>query len=399
MVVCFHCSQETKQLLDSILQTGGYKDYGELIATAISNLSILQGEVARTGAIVIGNNPETGVLPAAAARANEPVITPPVVATPAPPAPAAVPARKPARAQATASTPRTPAAMVVAPSAQGIPERLVRNGLTKPSAAPASFPDDVWAPGATVPLDRWVFGQYNKLLPAKVSCRALAHLLVKEPRGVVLDSAVQLIAEDARSFGRLLREYDSEHSTDRDTALAVAFPSGEEEKSLTRYANQFVASINKFGQISGLLVDLKLINFVKTKEVRLVLTSIGWQLAILKNPVIDGFPPGTPEKFSAEEAKLLLGHIRSAVPAEDFAYQTIIDGIRHGAVSPDQMDAHLTQYVATDRQETLSKSFLASQRSGAVSRMVDLGLLRRCREGVKVSYELTNQGAQYRDSK
>jgi len=399
MVVCFQCSQETKQLLDSILQAGGYKDYGEVIATAIDNLSILQGEVARTGAIVIGNNPATAALPAAAARANEPVITPPVVATPALPAPAAVPERKPARAQATASTPRTPAAVVVATSAQGIPERLVRNGLTKPSATPASFPDDVWAPGDTVPLDRWVFGQYNKLLPAKVSCRALAHLLVKEPRGVVLGGAVQMIAEDARTFGRLLREYDSEHNTDRDTALAVAFPSGEEEKSLTRYANQFVASINKFGQVSGLLVDLKLINFVKTKDVRLVLTSIGWKLAILQNPVIDGFPPGTPEKFSAEEAKLLLGHIRSTVPAEDFAYQTIIDGIRHGAVSPDQMDAHLTQYVANDRQETLSKSVLASQRSGAVSRMVDLGLLRRCRQGVKVSYELTNQGAQYRDSK
>ena len=396
MVVCFHCSQETKQLLDSILQTGGYKDYGELIATAISNLSILQGEVARTGAIVIGNNQEAAALPAAAVRANEPVITPPVVATPAPPAAVVVPKRKPARAQASAT--QAPA-VVVARAATGIPERLVRNGLTKPSATPASFPDDVWAPGDAVPLDRWVFGQYNKLLPAKVSCRALAHLLVKEPRGVVLDSAVQLIVEDARTFGRLLREYDSEHSTDRDTALAVAFPSGEEEKSLMRYGNQFVASINKFGQVSGLLVDLKLINFVKTKDVRLILTSIGWQLAILQNPVIDGFPPGTPEKFSAEEAKLLLGHIRSAVPAEDFAYQTIIDGIRHGAVSPDQMDAHLMQYVATDRQETLSKSFLASQRSGAVSRMVDLGLLRRCREGVKVSYELTNHGAQYRDSK
>ena len=59
MVVCFQCSQETKQLLDSILQAGGYKDYGEVIATAIDNLSILQGEVARTGAIVIGNNPAT----------------------------------------------------------------------------------------------------------------------------------------------------------------------------------------------------------------------------------------------------------------------------------------------------------------------------------------------------
>jgi len=285
---------------------------------------------------------------------------------------------------------------VVVPPAEPVPARLLRNGISEPSAPPAAFPDDVWAPGATVPLDRWVFGQYNKLLPAKVSCRALAHLLMKEPRGVVLDQAVHQIAEDAGAFGRLLREYDSEHGMDRDTALSVAFPSGDEEKSLTRYANQFVASMNKFGQVSGLLIDLKLINFVKAKEVRLLLTAVGWQLAVLHNPVLDGFPPATPERFSDEEIDFLLGHIRGAVPAEDFAYRTIIGGITAGVTTPDQMDAHLQQFVATDRQEALSKSFLASQRSGAVSRMVDLGLLRRCRDGVKVSYAVTERGAQYR---
>ena len=156
-----------------------------------------------------------------------------------------------------------------------------------------------------------------------------------------------------------------------------------------------MASINKFGQVSGLLIDLKLINFVKTKDVRLVLTTVGWQLATLENPVLDGFPPPNADKFSEEEIKLLLAHIRTAVPAEDFAYRAIITGIMKGAVTPDQMDAHLQQYVASERQEALSKSFLASQRSGAVSRMVDLGLLRRCRDGVKVSYEVTEHGAQY----
>jgi hypothetical protein len=175
----------------------------------------------------------------------------------------------------------------------------------------------------------------------------------------------------------------------------VAFPAGDEEKSLTRYANQFVASVNKFGQVSGLLIDLKLINCAKAKDVRLNLTSVGWQLAALRNPVLDTFPPAIPQKFSEEEITLLLGHIASVVPAEDFAYRTIIAGIMAGAVTPDQMDAHLQQFVAADRQEKLSKSFLASQRSGAVSRMVDLGLLRRCREGVKVSYVVTDRGTQY----
>ena len=377
MVVCFSCSQETKQLLDTILQSGGYRDYGEVIATAVANLSIIQGEVARTGAIVIGDAQKDQAVPS-------PKVKEPIASAPAAPAPS-VREHKVTREQSTA----------VVPPAQPIPERLLRNGIGKPSGAPAAFPDDVWAPGATVPLDRWLFGQYNKLLPAKVSCRALAHLLQKESRGVVLENAVHDIAEDARTFGRLLREYDEQHGTDRDTALSVAFPSGDEDKSLTRYANQFVATMNKFGQVSGLLIDLKLINFVKAKEVRLLLTDVGWQLAALHNPVLDGFPPATTDKFSEEEINLLLGHIRKAVPAEDFAYRTIIAGIAGGATAPEQIDEVVQRFVTPDRQESLSKSFLASQRSGAVSRMADLGLLRRCREGVKVSYEVTERGQQY----
>ena len=142
MVVCFSCSQETKQLLDTILRSGGYRDYGELIATAIANLSILQGEVARTGAIVIGNTQEVPVAPTP--QASEPFVAPPFA-----PAPAAPPSASPAPERKTA---RNRPVVAAASMAQTLPERLVRNGLNKPSATPAAFPDDVWAPGATVPL-------------------------------------------------------------------------------------------------------------------------------------------------------------------------------------------------------------------------------------------------------
>src|SRR5262245_58434365 len=135
MVVCFNCSQETKQLLDTTLQSGGYRDYGEVIATAIANLSILQGEVARSGAIVIGDAQKDQ--PVSNPRQKEPVAT-------SPPAPApSVRERKVTRQEAP----------VIIPPAQPIPERLLRNGINKPTVQPAAFPDDVWAPGATVPLD------------------------------------------------------------------------------------------------------------------------------------------------------------------------------------------------------------------------------------------------------
>jgi hypothetical protein len=54
-------------------------------------------------------------------------------------------------------------------------------------------------------------------------------------------------------------------------------------------------------------------------------------------------------------------------------------------------------FVAEDRIEKLSQSFLASQRSGAVSRMSDLNLVSRVRDGIRVSYVLTDEGTAFLD--
>ena len=66
--------------------------------------------------------------------------------------------------------------------------------------------------------------------------------------------------------------------------------------------------------------------------------------------------------------------------------------MRNGQISPEQIDAALKSYLDEDRAGDLSQSFLASQRSGAVSRMSDLGLIERRREGVRVSYAATADG-------
>jgi hypothetical protein len=110
----------------------------------------------------------------------------------------------------------------------------------------------------------------------------------------------------------------------------------------------------------------------------------------LPNPVLDGLN-GQTEKFSPEERVLLLRHIATSVPVEAFAYQAVLKATQEGNNTPDKMDAALKTYVADDRAEKLSQSFLASQRSGAVSRMSDLGLVERQRDGTRVSYAATEQ--------
>jgi len=271
------------------------------------------------------------------------------------------------------------------------------DGISEPLSSLASPPGDVWILRQEVPLERWIFGQYNKLLPAKASCRALVHLLAGEANGVRLEDAASKIAEEALALGSFLAHYDKRNGTKRDNALSTAFPSSdrEVEKSRLRYANQFVAGVSKQGQVSGLLMDLKLINHTGGKVPRLNLTEAGWDFVKLWNPVLDNSMPENAQKFATEESAFLLDHISSSVPAEDFAYRAILTAVNNGAKAPEQLDAALERYVSRDADRSLTKSFLASQRSGTVSRMADLGLIMRERDGVKVSYVVTDSGKQF----
>jgi Arc/MetJ-type ribon-helix-helix transcriptional regulator len=361
LIVCFESSSRTKTQLDSLIESGQYRDYSEAISSAVENLTVLQNELSGGDALIIESagksaslrlHPESGE----ASRRGKMV-------------------QRTKRANAKKHS-RPKAFLQNIPTE--VPEVFLLDDIGKPFTSPANPPGDVWTMGQNVPLERWIFGQYNRLLPVKASCRALAHLLDGKPNGVSLDEAASRISEEALTLGRLLAHRDKLSGTKRDEALSTAFPSPDREieKSRLRYANQFVASISKQGKVSGLLMDLKLINHTGTKNPRLQLTEAGWGFAKLRNPVLDGDAPEATQKFTAEERS--------------------VDG---GAQTPDELDVVLREHVSQDAGRSLTKSFLASQRSGAVSRMADLELITRERTGVKVFYVVTDLGKQYTQNK
>jgi hypothetical protein len=364
MVLCFNCQHHTKELLDRLLESGEYRDYSEAISMAVLNLATLQKEVGDKGALVLGD-------PAPSHRAGS-----------------AGPQRDAAEYQ---------------PSNQS-PTKMTLLELAKMRKPPESFPrplDDIWSDGREVPVDRWILGQYNRLLPAKVSCRVLAHRLPPWlPLGAIESTAVSVAAQ-ATLFAEQLRTFDARLGLDRDQALSTAFPSnGEtEQKSLLRYANQFVMSMTKDRQLSGLLADLKLITLTRGDESLLALTEVGWQFAAFPNPVLDEFPPTDSRRFSAEELALLTHHIATTVPVENFAYRAILESISEGASTPDLLDVALQRFVSSEKRNQLSKAFLSSQRSGVISRMADLELVRRERDGIRVKYCLTQEGREYLNGK
>lgn len=378
MIVCIKCKAETKAKMDSMLGKDQYRDYSELFAVAVDNLWMMEQEVAEKGVLVIGEGPAPPVAPTA---------SPPLERT----KPHKIGKADPAPPRQTKSSKAMPAPVASVPV--HIPALFLAHGLDGLSAASAEIPA-AGEPDEAFTLDRWLFGQYNKLLPVKANCRALLRIASNYPEGVPLQDVAPQIAEAAALLGDYLADHDRRHLIARDDSLATAFPrSGPDaEKSRARYANQFVGSVNSQGILSGLLWDYRLAVLAPGAGSRLIPTEPALQLARLTNPALDSCQTDPAQKFSPEEAAFLLEHIRAHVPVEAFAFRTLIEAIADGAITPDKLDEALQVHVPGITNRSLSPSFLTSQRSGALSRMADLGLIARERKGVRVSYTITPEG-------
>ena len=270
-------------------------------------------------------------------------------------------------------------------------------------------------PGAAakaVPPSGWLFGQYNKFLPVKVSCRGLLNLLRKSPGGVPLAEAVEKISTEAWMLGDYLYTLDQGSNRSREEALAAAFPvtAGNGAGSRIRFANQFVGDLRQPKRVegqprevkfNGLPGALKFIVCTDGKNPVLNLTKPGAEFAALSSPVLDGGAAVPDRKFSDAEIQLLLAHLRHTVPEEISAYISVIDAVIEGANSPDELDKYLCRRfnlevaVMAEAENQITQTFLTTQRTGAVSRMVDLGLVARHKTGLRVTYLITPPGENF----
>jgi hypothetical protein len=379
MIICFQCSLETKEALDQLVNSGHYNDYGEAISLAINNLAVLQNQISKEGILFIEE--ENTIVSVGKPRIADEIY----------------PVKEDNKKEDKNREIKNEKMIIPEESWEDLPEvfRFIDDEYAPKEFA--KLPADSWLKGQVIPLDLWFFGQFNKLLPAKASCRALAFMLIDNPSGVELPDAAESIANNAVTLGDYLTKLDEKWDINREDAISTAFPKtgANSNKSKLRYANQFVASINKQGQITGLLASMKLINLTLEKNNRVTLTKPGWEFSHLKNPVLDESQPAEVKKFSELEIEFLLRHISKNVPKEDFAYRTILGLIDEGINTPTQIDDALKKRIPLSVGRNLSQSFLSAQRSGTISRMTDLCLVDRERDGINMSYKITSSGKDY----
>jgi hypothetical protein len=375
MVICFDATSEAKRALDALLETGQFRDISEVVSMALANYEVLQHSVSSGGQSVVSDGPGAGI-------ENS---------------------RSPAqRAFSTRSS--TPALNQL-----HIPELFFLNSTAAEGVKLANVPAAIEGAAISLPPSRWLFGQYNKFLPAKASCRALLNLLRERPGGVVLNEAVEAISQAAWELGDYLYSLDKRTGRPREDSFAAAFPSTASNGALSRirFANQFVGDLRQPKQAEGQAKETKFTGFPAAlrlmvctdgKSPALELTTAGAQFALLRNPILDSSQEQSDRKFSEAEIAFVLAHIKRFVPEETSAYSAILDAIQSGANTPDAVDKYLRHQFSLPTEQAITKTFLSTQRTGAISRLVDLGLVARKREGLHVTYLVTTAGNSFRGS-
>jgi hypothetical protein len=373
VIICVDVSQRTKDQLEKLLEAGAYRDYSEAVAVAIANQVLLH------------SSQSSGK-----------------VATPEFPL------------QSRSVTEPTNGTAAQSHESLSIPNLFSQLGSSASAPRFAPYAESNSPHGADISVDRWIFGQHNKLLPVKATCRALAHLMSAEGQtNLALAKTASEIASEAVKLGDYFKYWDERLGAHRDDAMSFAFPFSDSpngDKSRLRYANQFVASLTKQGTLAGLPIELKLVNRDQSRTPQILLTEAGWLFATMRNPILDdhnnnaskhqvfsagGVILGQRRKFSDEEIEFLLAHIRNHVPAEAFAYKVVLEAITQGANTPDKLDDALEGYLPKRDKKPFTRAFLTTQRAGVVSRMADLGLIQRIRDGIKVTYTTTTTPFEY----
>jgi Arc/MetJ-type ribon-helix-helix transcriptional regulator len=374
MIISFRCPPRLQEKIEKLIESGSYQDLSSFCTAAIENLLLLEEHMPQSqGERVPTKQPKT----APARRPKDRVAH-------TAPEPAGSPNMTPSEARA---------------NDLAFPVELA--AFDQNSKLPFTLPvavADLFKVNDRVPVDRWLFGQYNRIFPAKVTLRALSNVAVKEGREtLVLDAVGARIAEIAAIVGDRLRSLDRRLATHRDDAFATAFPdpSLDGQKGRMRYQNHFVGHTVK-GEQGGLPVGLKLavIHVLKNKP-HILPTLAGWSFALLPNPILDDPSAPIEERLTTAEREFLLAHIRDQVPVELFAYRTLLSLLSQGIDSPDTMNSALMSLLSEQRKADDSREFVNTQRAGVLGRMTDLGLITHERDGRFVRRQLTEVGRKF----
>jgi len=256
--------------------------------------------------------------------------------------------------------------------------------LIKTVATP--LPEQLLYPGSDSENDLFLWGQINRIFPMKVGLRILANLLAeKNEQDVELDEFTEKAVELAKLVrSRLMAE--TLQITGKKDSLWSGLPSEDSDKSASRYKMQFLAYLRKDGIIEGGLGRLKFVNLKReeNRKTHIGITEKGLEFCVLENPILDAgvYNSGS---LSEEGRQFYLRHISSEVPGETRAFVDVLSLLKEGKNSQSSLNRELRKIWP----KNWSGAVINTQRNGTVSRLAELSLMEKIKNGIEVEYRIS----------
>lgn len=245
--------------------------------------------------------------------------------------------------------------------------------------------------------NRLLWGQYYRFLPTKFSLRILANL--STDKFPTLASFKDHAVTSAETFGKQLKRLDRTIGNKAGEKISTSFPETN-QKSRRRFTEQYIGYVRPTDQkYSGMLLTLRFADVLDNSGIEEIgITPTGREFCNLQNPIIDG-QPQSKGIFSLDEIDFLIHHISNKLPDEARHMIKVLDLLRDEGKSREVLNSALRLFYEKyqDSSRPWTKGVVNLMRAGVMSRMFELELISKKRNGLKVTYELTDLGKKYTD--
>jgi len=233
----------------------------------------------------------------------------------------------------------------------------------------------------------WLWGQINRIFPVKIALRSLSKL-IKNNEWVSLDGFKEFATEEAIRISALISEYEIKTKKNRDEKISAGLPKKENYKSQDRYKFHFLASMrNNDEKLDGAMAVLRMVNIKKGDNNKLYIgiTKSGLDFAKLENPVLDN--SNYEISMNEDEINFYLSYVKKYLKNEWEGIQWVLKKIGNSGTNRDTLNNNMKRTF--QKKWNCTEAVLNTQRAGLMGRMTELGLIDKKKEGIYVTYLLS----------
>jgi hypothetical protein len=143
------------------------------------------------------------------------------------------------------------------------------------------------------------------------------------------------------------------------------------------------------GLLDGALAVMRFCNIYSDKRKQFIgITKPGLRFSLIENPVLDN--NNFNKSLNEEESLFYINHVKENIIGEYAAMHWLVKQIENGNNERDPLNREIDKTYGEIWKAT--SAVINTQRAGLTSRMTELGLIERDKNGVRVKYRVSEFG-------